>query len=183
MNRILASAALALVLAAPVLAAPTPAERAHPAHAAHQGHAMTGAPGGERRAKTMHRRHAHPGHHAHAGGLAPGAGLLGVGHGGADRVEGRIAFLRAELAITDAQGAAWNGFAEALRANAARPSERGAPGEGALARLESAEKRLSDRLETVRTTRAALAELSQQLDEAQRQTLDELLAPHRPARR
>ena len=35
-----------------------------------------------------------------------------------DHVEGRIAFLRAELKITDAQAPAWNGFAEALRANA-----------------------------------------------------------------
>ena len=34
------------------------------------------------------------------------------------RVEGRIAFLRTELAITDAQGPAWNAFADALRAQA-----------------------------------------------------------------
>jgi hypothetical protein len=35
-----------------------------------------------------------------------------------DRIEGRIAFLRAELKITDAQASAWNAFADALRANA-----------------------------------------------------------------
>ena len=34
------------------------------------------------------------------------------------RVEGRIAFLRTELAITEAQLPAWNGFADALRAQA-----------------------------------------------------------------
>ena len=35
-----------------------------------------------------------------------------------DHVEGRIAFLRAELKITDAQTSAWSGFADALRARA-----------------------------------------------------------------
>ena len=35
-----------------------------------------------------------------------------------DRVEGRIAFLRAELKITESQMSAWNAFADALRANA-----------------------------------------------------------------
>ena len=34
------------------------------------------------------------------------------------RIEGRIAFLRTELKITDAQDAAWNAFAEVLRAQA-----------------------------------------------------------------
>src|SRR3974390_1788566 len=35
-----------------------------------------------------------------------------------DRVEGRIAFLKTELKIKDAQSAAWNAFADALGANA-----------------------------------------------------------------
>lgn len=35
-----------------------------------------------------------------------------------NRVEGRIAFLRTELQITDAQTAAWNAFAEVLRSEA-----------------------------------------------------------------
>ena len=35
-----------------------------------------------------------------------------------ERVEGRIAFLKAELAITDKQAATWNAFADALRASA-----------------------------------------------------------------
>src|SRR5690349_5937854 len=40
------------------------------------------------------------------------------GMGMTERVEGRIAFLRAELKITDAQTSAWNSFADSLRANA-----------------------------------------------------------------
>src|SRR4051812_15596108 len=41
-----------------------------------------------------------------------------AGMGMIDRIEGRLAFLRAELKITEAQANAWNTFAEALRANA-----------------------------------------------------------------
>ena len=37
--------------------------------------------------------------------------------------EGRIAFLKTELKITDAQISQWNAFADALRANARRMSE------------------------------------------------------------
>src|SRR6187549_183595 len=65
------------------------------------------------------------------------ARMMGPGMGGMatiDRVEGRIAFLRAELGITDAQASAWNGFADALRANAKKLGEVRAsmakPGEG-----------------------------------------------------
>ena len=52
--------------------------------------------------------------------------MMGGGMGGMatiDRVEGRIAFLRAELKITDAQADAWNGFADALRTNAKKLAE------------------------------------------------------------
>ena len=48
-------------------------------------------------------------------------GQAGDGMGGMamiDHIEGRIAFLRTELKITDAQAGAWNALADALRANA-----------------------------------------------------------------
>ena len=45
------------------------------------------------------------------GGDAAGMAMI-------DHVEGRIAYLRAELRITDAQAGAWDAFAAALRANA-----------------------------------------------------------------
>lgn len=38
----------------------------------------------------------------------------------ARHVEGRLAFLRAELKITEAQTPQWNAFTDALRANAKR---------------------------------------------------------------
>jgi hypothetical protein len=49
--------------------------------------------------------------------------MMGPGMASIDRVEGRIAFLRTELKITEAQTSAWNGFADALRANAKKLGE------------------------------------------------------------
>jgi LTXXQ motif family protein len=49
-----------------------------------------------------------------------GSGMMGMM---GEHVEGRIAFLRAELKITDAQVPQWNTFADALRANAKRMGE------------------------------------------------------------
>ncbi len=168
MKRVLTSAALVLALAAPAaLAQP---DRHDPA--------------GRHMAGISDRPHAAMMHHRHGHRLAPGAGLLGFGHGPTDHVEGRIAFLRAELAITDAQEAAWDAFAETLRANARRAAGPAERGDGALAWLEQSEKRLADRLEGVRATRVALAALQPQLDDAQRKSLDALLAPpRRPAMR
>ena len=51
-----------------------------------------------------------------------GPGHMGM-MGMADHIEGRIAFLREELKITEAQMPQWNTFAEALRANARQMKE------------------------------------------------------------
>ena len=62
----------------------------------------------------------------HSMGMMHMMGMMGRGMDGMatiDRVEGRIAFLRAELKITDAQADAWNGFADALRTNARKLAE------------------------------------------------------------
>lgn len=61
--------------------------------------------------------------------MGPGQGQV-QGHGGkhhhagmmgqrADRIDGRVAFLKAELKITDAQQGKWSDFEKVLRANAA----------------------------------------------------------------
>ena len=62
----------------------------------------------------------------HSMGMMHMMGMMGRGMDGMatiDRIEGRIAFLRAELKITDAQADAWNGFADALRTNARKLAE------------------------------------------------------------
>jgi len=117
---------------------------------------------------------------------------MGPGMGGMatiDRVEGRIAFLRAELKITDAQASAWNAFADALRANAkklgeVRASMMGRPGEvqqpapTMADRLDRQEQWLLARLEGIRAMKAAFVKLNETLSDDQRKTANDLLAPH-----
>ena len=120
------------------------------------------------------------------------ARMMGPGMGGMatiDRVEGRIAFLRAELKITDAQASAWNAFADALRANAknlgeVRASMMGKPGEvqqpspTMADRLDRQEQWLLARLEGIRAMKAAFVKLNETLSDDQRKTANDLLAPH-----
>lgn len=100
-----------------------------------------------------------------------------------DRVEGRIAFLRTELKITDAQVPGWKAFADALRANAKalgelRASMMSQAGSGTLAdRLTWQEKWLSARLEGTRAMKSALTNLVSTFSDEQKKAADELLAP------
>ncbi|HEY4403909.1 MAG TPA: Spy/CpxP family protein refolding chaperone [Xanthobacteraceae bacterium] len=113
--------------------------------------------------------------------------MMGSGMGGIDHVEGRIAFLRTELKITETQTGAWNAFADALRSNAKKLGEmRGAmmPGTGPQhapsmsERLDLQEKLLLARLESTRTMKSAVAGLYGALSDDQKKTADDLLAPH-----
>ena len=115
------------------------------------------------------------------GMMRPGGG--GMGMATIDRVEGRIAFLRAELKITDAQNAAWNAFADALRTNAkslgeVRASMAGASQQDLVERFALQEKWLAARLEGARAIKAALTNLIGALSDDQKKAADELLAPH-----
>jgi hypothetical protein len=103
-----------------------------------------------------------------------------------DRVEGRIAFLKTELKITDAQDAAWRAFADALRSNAKSLGEvrasmmpQGGAGQQSLVdRLALQEKWLAARLEGTRAMKSALTNLFGTFSDEQKKTADELLAPH-----
>ncbi|MFZ2158816.1 MAG: Spy/CpxP family protein refolding chaperone, partial [Bradyrhizobium sp.] len=120
------------------------------------------------------------------------AKMMGPGMGGMatiDRIEGRIAFLRAELKITDAQAGAWNTFAEALRDNAKklgelRASMMGKPGDAQQQaptmadRLDRQEQWLLARLEGTRAMKAAFSKLNEALSDEQRKAANDLLAPH-----
>lgn len=113
-----------------------------------------------------------------------GAGSCMDGMGMANRVEGHIAFLRAELKITEAQAKQWDAFADALRSNAKRMKDSagakmmGGGDKGVLSQLETQEKMLATRLDSVKALRAALAPLSESFSEEQRKTAQELLGPH-----
>ena len=113
------------------------------------------------------------------GGAQMGMGGMGM----TDHVEGRIAFLRAELQITEPQTKAWETFAGGLRDNAKRMKEAGMPMSDAaapsfVAWLDSQERMLAMKLEEVRATKTAFAALHQALSAEQRKTVDELLATH-----
>jgi hypothetical protein len=106
-----------------------------------------------------------------------------------DHVEGRIAFLRTELKITDAQANAWNAFADALRTNAKRLGEvrasmmsrMGAGQQQAptLAdQLNLQEQWLVARLEGTRAIKSAFTNLYAVLSDEQKKTASELFGPH-----
>jgi hypothetical protein len=116
------------------------------------------------------------------GGDAQGMGMI-------DHVEGRIAFLRTELEITEAQTSVWNAFATALRSNAqnlgaARRGMMGQMGAGQpqaqtlTQRLDAQERWLTARLEGTRSLKTAFTGLYGALSDEQKKTADEVLAPH-----
>ena len=122
--------------------------------------------------------------------MMQGMRMMGPGMGGMgtiDRVEGRIAFLRAETKITDAQTNVWNAFADALRTNAQKLStiraammpQPGAASQQTLAaRLDVQERWLVARLEGTRAIKVAFTNLVGTLSDDQKKTANELLAPH-----
>jgi hypothetical protein len=103
-----------------------------------------------------------------------------------DHIEGRIAFLRAELKITDAQSATWNAVADALRNNARKlgelraptMSQVGAAPQGLVDRLTLQEKWLAARLEGTREIKSVLTNLVGTLSDDQKKMADELMMPH-----
>jgi hypothetical protein len=119
-------------------------------------------------------------------------GMAGPGMGGmatVDRIEGRIAFLLAELKITEAQNSAWNAFTEALRANAKKLGEARRSMMTQLSaeqqqaptmadRLGLQEEWLAARLEGTRVLRSAVIALYGVLSDDQKKTANEILAPH-----
>ncbi len=122
------------------------------------------------------------------GGMSgPGAatGTTGITTGTADvteRIEGRIAFLKAELQITDKQMAEWNVLAEALRSGRQHLVEARKflvmdDKTTSADRLGRYEGHLTERLEAVKSARGAFGRLYPTLNDAQKQTADAILLP------
>jgi hypothetical protein len=100
----------------------------------------------------------------------------------AGHVEGRLAFLKTELKITEAQLPLWNGVAEALRANAKNMSAMMSGGimAGAQAatlpgKLALREKMMTAHLEALRRFKAAVDPLYAALGPDQKKTADQML--------
>jgi hypothetical protein len=116
------------------------------------------------------------------GGGMPG--MMQMMQGGA-HMDGRLAFLKAELKITPDQEKAWNDFATALRQVATKSRDsRGMMMMGDMSgqassmsppqMLEQYEKHLIQRLDAVKTMRTALVPFYAVLSDAQKNTLAEL---------
>ena len=99
----------------------------------------------------------------------------------ARHVEGRLAFLKTELKITDAQLPLWNAVADAMRANAKNMGDMaggmmGGSQAGMLPeKLAMREKMMTAHLEALRKLKAAVDPLYAALSDEQKKTADELL--------
>lgn len=145
-----------------------------------------------------------PGHHPggammNAGGMPSGMmsmmrgdeGMGAMGMGGmrmmaamTGHVEGRLAFLKAELKITDAQLPQWDKFADAVRVNskameAMMPGgTAGTAGSATLPdRLAMREKMMAAHLDALRKLTNAVTPLYAAFSVEQKKTADDLIAP------
>jgi len=136
--------------------------------------------------------------------LAQGPGMMGYGGGPGrgwhmwdgwgprwsgpdtmiDRIDGRLAFLKAELKITDAQSAAWSKLADAIRKSVESRTERmrgkwlgDDTGKTLVERLEAHEQYMTARLDELKQIKAAWTELYQGLSESQKKEADEVVLP------
>lgn len=121
-------------------------------------------------------------------GMGMGMGMMDMGGmqpmgSSAARLEGRIAFLRAELGITGAQAPTWDAFANALRAgrghlDAARAAlQESTTAADPMERLEAYENHLRARTEAIHATRVAFSTLFGQLDDVQKRKATTTMLP------
>ena len=114
------------------------------------------------------------------GGMGGMGGPMAMMH--SRHVEGRIAFLKTELKITDLQAQQWNAFADVLRQNATAMMtmrETMMQGGTTASAPEQAERRvklMSARLETMKAIAAAETALYAALSDEQKKIADELLS-------
>lgn len=105
-----------------------------------------------------------------------------------DRIDGRLAFIKAELKVAEAQNAAWDEFASTVKAsletrNKMMSEHRKQMMSGEFdkkplpQRLEMQEARISARLDQVKATREALAKLYALLDDKQKEVADDIVLP------
>lgn len=132
------------------------------------------------------------------GTAGPGAGMMG---GDMDRmmqsrmaaaamqpfrrIEGQLAYFRAELRITDAQVPQWNAFVDAVRAQSDRLRQATQQAMGTTSGPSTAPQQMERRiallsvhLEAMRAVSASATPLYEALSEEQRRTADELMAEH-----
>jgi hypothetical protein len=119
-------------------------------------------------------------------GMMRGGGMMGMMEscpmmGGTAHSEGRIAFLKAELAITDQQKGAWEAYAAAIKKNLEgmqgmrETMMKVMQAKSPVERLDAHIGAMESRLGALRELKPALASLYSALSEEQRKKADELL--------
>ena len=99
-----------------------------------------------------------------------------------EHVEGRIAYLKAELKVTDAQAAPWNAFADTMRADAAamKAMHEGmgkAPMPTTMPdRMAARRKMMSEHMAMMDRSEASMKALYAALSTGQRTTFDQLMS-------
>jgi len=101
-------------------------------------------------------------------------------------IEGRLAFIKAELKITEAQEALWKAYAAAARDNgnamathcSTMMDQRGTSSVPLPERLDQHEQLMAAQLDTIRSMNKALKPLYAALDDGQRKVADELFWSH-----
>jgi hypothetical protein len=123
------------------------------------------------------------GHGGMMGGTGMGGGSASMCGRMTAHIEGRLAFLKAELNITPEQEALWKDYANAVRDNAKTMSGRctalmgdsGASEKSLPDRLDAQEQFVAARLDALRATNKALKPLYQALSDAQKKLADQLI--------
>ena len=121
-----------------------------------------------------------PGMMSMMGGGMMGNGVMPMMGMMTDHIEGRLAFLKTELKITETQTPQWDAFAGAVRASAKamtgmQQSMMRGRQQALPARIEQNEKALSARLETLRKIKTAVEPLYAGFSEEQKQIADQLM--------
>jgi hypothetical protein len=117
------------------------------------------------------------------GGMGFGCPMVMFGDDGKTEtfVDGRIAFLKAELKITDAQEAVWKGYADALKNNMQTMKsmhqlmQTTSEADSLVERLDGRVAAMETRLNALKEMRPAMIKLYEALDESQRTNAEELL--------
>lgn len=114
------------------------------------------------------------------GGMMGGCPMMGMDEG-SSYVEGRLGFLKAELAVTDAQKDVWAAFGDALKHNfenmqATRKSMmESMQGKTPVERLDAHIATMEGRVKTLKEVKPVLAKLYDALSPEQRKKADEVM--------
>jgi LTXXQ motif family protein len=116
-----------------------------------------------------------------SGGMMPMMNMMMRGQSGVERIEGRLAFIKTELKISEAQTPQWNAFAGAMRSNAAAMAEMrnmmmSQQSAGTLPdRLALEDKAVTAHLAALKKTAEAVGQLYKVLNDEQKKTADSII--------